>query len=144
MGFYVLGVFNNGWLARDTRLHFHVRPLGYGGSFLIGVAFAAGWTPCIGPILGTILLYAGTSDTVMDGFTLLGFYSFGLGLPLFAATIGLDRFLRNFKLIRQYIKQFSIASGVLLIAVGILLFANSFVRLTSILERSGFGWYIGQ
>jgi cytochrome c-type biogenesis protein len=80
----------------------------------------------------------------MDGFTLLGFYSLGLGLPLFAAAIGLDRFLSHAKSIRRYMKPISIASGVLLIAVGILLFANSFVRLTSILERSGFGWYIGQ
>jgi len=144
MGFYVLGVFNIGWLARDTRLHFHARPLGYGGSFLIGVAFAAGWTPCIGPILGTILLYAGTSDTVLDGFTLLGFYSLGLGLPLFAAAIGLDRFLSHVKSIRRYMKPISVASGVLLVAVGILLYSTSFVRLTSILERSGVGWYIGQ
>lgn len=144
LGLYVLGVFNLGWLATDTRLQFQNRPWGYSGSFFIGVAFAAGWTPCIGPILGTILLYASTSDTVMDGFTLLGFYSLGLGIPLFAAAICLDRFLSHVKLVRRYMKLISIASGVLLIAVGLLLYSNSFVRLTSILERSGVGWYIGQ
>ncbi len=144
MGFFGLGVFNVGWLATDTRFHFQTRPWGYGGSFLIGIAFAAGWTPCVGPILGTILLYASTSETVMDGFTLLSFYSLGLGLPLFAAALGLDRFLSHFRLIRPYIKPISFGNGVLVVVVGILLFSNSFVRLTSYLERSGIGWYIGQ
>ncbi|GJL52759.1 MAG: cytochrome C biogenesis protein CcdA [Nitrospirales bacterium] len=144
MGLYVLGLFNVGWLATEKRLHFHTRPLGYGGSFLIGVAFAAGWTPCIGPILGTILLYASTSETYLDGLTLLAFYSLGLGVPLFAAAVSLERFLSHFKKIQRYIKGVSIVSGVLLIAVGILLYSNAFVRLTSILERSGVWWYIGQ
>ncbi|WP_447969274.1 cytochrome c biogenesis CcdA family protein [Nitrospira sp. M1] len=144
MGLYVLGMFKFSWLTTEKRLHFHTRPLGYGGSFLIGVAFAAGWTPCIGPILSTILLYASTSETYLDGLTLLAFYSLGLGLPLFAAAVSLERFLSNFRKIRRHIKALSVVSGVLLIAVGILLYSNAFVRLTSTLERLGVGWYIGQ
>ncbi|GJL56463.1 MAG: cytochrome C biogenesis protein CcdA [Nitrospirales bacterium] len=144
LGLNVLGVLKFGWLVTEKRLHFQSRPLGYGGSFLIGVAFAAGWTPCVGPILGTILLYASTSDTHLDGLTFLAFYSLGLGLPLFAAAVSLDRFLTHFKQIRRYIRAVSITSGVLLVAVGTLLYSNSFVRLTSILERTGVGWYIGQ
>ena len=144
LGLYVLGVFNIGWLATDTRRHFQARPLGYSGSFLIGITFAAGWTPCVGPILGTILLYTGTSDTTTDGLTLLGFYSLGFGLPFFAAAFALDRFLSTFKRIRRYAKPLSLGSGALLVAVGLLLYSNSFVLLTSILERSGVGWYIAQ
>lgn len=144
LGLYLLGVFNVGFLTTEKRLHFQTRPLGYGGSFLIGVAFAAGWTPCVGPILGAILLYASTSDTFLDGLTLLVFYSFGLGLPLFAAAVSLDRFLANFKLVRRYIKAVSIASGMLLVTVGLLLYSNSFLLLTSYLERAGIGWYLGQ
>ncbi|MBA3965288.1 MAG: cytochrome c biogenesis protein CcdA [Nitrospirales bacterium] len=143
-GLYVLGLFNFGFLAQERRLHFQSRPVGYLGSFLIGVTFAVGWTPCVGPILTSILLYAGTTDTAVDGLALLVFYSLGLGLPLLVAAVWLDRFLTHFRQIRNYIKPLSIMSGLLLVAVGGLLYTNSFFLLTSYLERSGVGWYIGQ
>lgn len=143
-GLYVLGVFNFGFLSQERRLHFQSRPVGYLGSFLIGVTFAVGWTPCVGPILTSILLYAGTTDTFVDGLVLLVFYSLGLGLPLLVTALWLDRFLTHFRQIQNYIKPLSLMSGVLLVAVGGLLFSNSFFLLTSYLERSGIGWYIGQ
>jgi cytochrome c-type biogenesis protein len=143
-GLYVLGVFNFGFLSRETGLHFQNRPVGYLGSFLIGVTFAVGWTPCVGPILTSILLYAGTTETSVDGLALLVFYSLGLGLPLLVTALGLDRFLIHFQQIRNYIRPLSIMSGVLLVTVGSLLFSNYFFLLTSYLERSGIGWYIGQ
>jgi cytochrome c-type biogenesis protein len=143
-GLYVLGMFNFGFLSRETRVHSQTRPVGYLGSFLIGVTFAVGWTPCVGPILASILLYAGTTETSIDGLVLLIFYSLGLGLPLLVTALWLDRFLVHFQQIRNYIKPLSIMSGVLLVAVGGLLFSNSFFLLTSFLERWGIGWYIGQ
>ncbi len=143
-GLYVLGLFNFGFLSQERRLHFQSRPVGYLGSFLIGVTFAVGWTPCVGPILTSILLYAGTTDTAVDGLALLVFYSLGLGLPLLVTAVWLDRFLTHFRQIRNYIKPLSIMSGLLLVAVGGLLYTNSFFLLTSYLERSGVGWYIGQ
>ncbi|HBP86955.1 MAG TPA: cytochrome c biogenesis protein CcdA [Nitrospirales bacterium] len=143
-GLYVLGLFNFSVLSQERRFHFQSRPIGYLGSFLIGVTFAVGWTPCVGPILTSILLYASTTDTSVDGLTLLVFYSLGLGLPLLVAALWLDRYFTHFKKIRNYIKPLSIMSGLLLVAVGGLLYTNSFFLLTSYLERSGIGWYIGQ
>ncbi|MEC4669756.1 MAG: cytochrome c biogenesis protein CcdA, partial [Nitrospirota bacterium] len=96
-GLYLLGVLNMGFLTTEKRFHFRHRPAGYAGSFLIGIAFAAGWTPCVGPVLGTILLYASTSDALANGVALLTAYSLGLGLPLFLTALGVDRFLTYFK-----------------------------------------------
>jgi cytochrome c-type biogenesis protein len=143
-GLYLLGVLNLTFLTTERRLHFHSRPAGLLGSFLIGVAFAAGWTPCVGPVLGTILLYASTTDSLTNGVALLTFYSLGLGLPLFATALGVDRFLAYFKQIRGYLWGVSTVSGALLVVVGVLIYANSLTIITSFLERVGIGWYVGQ
>lgn len=143
-GLYRLRVFNFGLLSRETRLHFQTRPVGYLGSFFVGVTFAVGWTPCVGPILTAILFYASTTGTSVDGLALLVFYSLGLGFPLLVTALWLDRFLAHFQQIRTYIKPLSIISGVFLVVAGGLLYSNSFFLLTSHLERSGMGWYIGQ
>lgn len=143
-GLYLLGLLNLSWLQMERRMHFRTRPAGYLGSFLIGVAFAAGWTPCVGPVLGTILLYASTTDALSQGILLLAFYSLGLGLPLFLAALGIDRFLAYFKGMRRYMGAISTVSGVLLVLVGILVYANSLTLITSMLERYGIGWYLGQ
>lgn len=143
-GLYLLGVLNLNFLKTEHRYQFRNRPAGYLGSFLIGVAFAAGWTPCVGPVLGTILLYASTSDSLLNGVVLLTFYSLGLGLPLFLTALGVDRFLSYFKEVRAYLWGVSTVSGVLLIVVGVMIYANSLTLITSMLERYGIGWYIGQ
>jgi cytochrome c-type biogenesis protein len=143
-GLYLLGVLNVSFLTIEKRLHFKSRPTGYVGSFLVGVAFAAGWTPCVGPVLGTILLYASTTDAVMDGVMLLIAYSLGLGLPLFVAALGVDRFLTCFKQVRGYLRSATIVSGVLLVVVGAMIYANSLTLVTSFLERNGIGVYLGQ
>ncbi|MBI5672236.1 MAG: cytochrome c biogenesis protein CcdA, partial [Nitrospirae bacterium] len=109
-----------------------------------GVAFAAGWTPCVGPVLGSILLYASTTDSLLSGVVLLTFYSLGLGLPLFLTALGVDRFLAYFKEVRVYLWGVSTVSGVLLILVGVMIYANSLTIVTSFLERYGIGWYFGQ
>jgi cytochrome c-type biogenesis protein len=143
-GLYLLGVLNLSFLTAEKRFHFSNRPAGYLGSFLIGVAFAAGWTPCVGPVLGTILLYASTTDALTDGVALLASYSLGLGLPLFATALGVDRFLSYFKQVRGYLWGVSAVSGVFLVVVGVMIYANSLTMITSFLERYGIGWYVGQ
>jgi cytochrome c-type biogenesis protein len=143
-GLYLLGVLNLNFLKMEHRYQFRNRPAGYLGSFFIGVAFAAGWTPCVGPVLGSILLYAGTTDSMVDGVVLLTSYSLGLGLPLFLTALGVDRFLAYFKEVRAYLWGVSTVSGVLLVVVGVMIYANSLTMVTSFLERYGIGWYLGQ
>ncbi|MEP6959799.1 MAG: cytochrome c biogenesis protein CcdA, partial [Nitrospirota bacterium] len=91
------GIVKLRFLMSEKRIHLSSRPTGYVGSLLIGATFAAGWTPCVGPVLGAMLMYASTTDSLADGVTLLAFYSFGLGLPLFVTAIGLEQFLAYFK-----------------------------------------------
>ena len=143
-GLYLLGVLNLSFLSTEKRFHFKSRPAGYLGSVLVGVAFAAGWTPCVGPVLGTILLYASTTDSLLNGVALLSAYSLGLGLPLFATALGVDRFLAYFKQVRAYLWGVSAVCGVFLITVGVLIYANSLTIITSFLEQHGIGWYLGQ
>ncbi len=143
-GLYLLGILNLNFLKMEHRYQFRNRPAGYLGSFLIGVAFAAGWTPCVGPVLGSILLYASTTDSLLNGVVLLTCYSLGLGLPLFLTALGVDRFLAYFKKARAYLWGVSTVSGVMLILVGVMIYANSLTMVTSFLERYGIGWYLGQ
>ncbi len=143
-GLYVMGVLKIKFLMSEMRVHLQRRPAGYVGSFLVGVAFAAGWTPCVGPILGTILLYASTTDSMLTGVKLLASYSLGIALPLFVTALAVDSFLNYFKKVRAYMYGISIASGVFLILVGVMIYTNSLTLLTSLLERNHIGWYIGQ
>jgi len=143
-GLYVMGVLKIKFLMSEMRVHLQRRPAGYVGSVLVGVAFAAGWTPCVGPILGTILLYAGTTDSLLTGVKLLASYSLGIALPLFITALAVDSFLHAFKKIRAYMYSISVASGVFLVLVGVMIYTNSLTLLTSELERHGIGWYIGQ
>jgi cytochrome c-type biogenesis protein len=143
-GLYLLGILNLNFLKTEHRYQFRNRPAGYLGSFVIGIAFAAGWTPCVGPVLGSILLYASTTDSLLNGVTLLTFYSLGLGLPLFFTALGVDRFLAYFKEVRAYLWGVSTVSGVVLVVVGVMIYANSLTMVTSFLERYGIGWYLGQ
>ena len=144
-GLYLLGILKLNFFMTERRLmHFESRPAGYVGSFLIGTAFAAGWTPCVGPVLGTILAYASTTESMSGGVMLLSAYSFGLGLPFFLTAFGMDTFLSYFKSLRSYLGGVSFVSGGLLILVGIMIFTDSVTLFTSFLERNGIGWYIGQ
>jgi cytochrome c-type biogenesis protein len=143
-GLYLLGILNINFLQMEHRFQFRNRPVGYLGSFLIGIAFAAGWTPCVGPVLGTILLYASTTDSLLNGVLLLTSYSLGLGLPLFLTALGVDRFLAYFKQARAYLWGVSTVSGVVLVIVGVMIYANTLTMITSFLERYGIGWYLGQ
>ena len=144
-GFYMLGILKIDFLMREHYLvQFNSRPVGYVGSFLIGTAFAAAWTPCVGPILGAILAYASTTESMKDGVFLLASYSVGLGLPLFITAFSIDSFLNYFKKARVYMRGVSMVGGAFLIMAGVMIYGDSLTRLTSFLERNGIGWYIGQ
>lgn len=142
-GLSLLGIMKLRFLMRERRVWFAGRPIGAVGSLLIGATFAAGWTPCVGPVLGTILLYAAAADTVTDGVALLGFYSLGLGSPLLATAIGLDRFLDTFKHIRAYLGVISTVSGLFLIVLGAMLYRDDLPLVTALLERCGIGADLG-
>lgn len=144
-GLYLVGLLKLNFFMTERRLmHFETRPVGYVGSFLIGTAFAAGWTPCVGPVLGAILAYASTTESMSSGVMLLSAYSFGLGLPFFLTAFGMDTFLSYFKNMRTYLSGVSLVSGALLVVIGVMIYADSMTLFTSFLERHGIGWYIGQ
>jgi cytochrome c-type biogenesis protein len=142
-GLYVMGLLKVRTLMTEKRIHFRRRPAGYAGSLLIGGAFAAGWTPCVGPVLGTMLLYASTADTLADGVTLLTFYSLGLGLPLFLAAMSVDRFLVHFGRVRASMGVVTMVSGIFLVGFGLLVVGDSLGILTGLFERYGVGSYLG-
>ena len=133
-GLYLLGVFNIGALARERRVHLADKPVGYLGTVLVGVAFGAGWTPCLGPILGSILIYTSSTADLGRGLLLLSAYSLGLAVPFLAAALAVNHFVTAFARFRRHLAWVSRASGVLLIAVGVLLVTNYFSILASYLQ----------
>lgn len=143
-GLSLVGVLRAPFLMSEKRVHFTRRPAGYIGSFLIGVTFAAGWTPCVGPILGSILLYASTADSVGKGIELLVVYSIGLGLPFLVVSVGINVFLGSLRKILPYFRLVSVVSGVFLITVGMMIYTNSLTRVVAFLSERGIGWYVGQ
>jgi len=130
-GLYIAGLLNVGLFARTQQWQIREKPAGYVGSFLVGVTFAIGWTPCVGPILGAILTLASSESTVRHGVGLLFAYSAGLGLPFLVFSLGLGFFLRFFKRYRPFIPVVERAAGVLLIVVGVLVATNYYILLNS-------------
>jgi cytochrome c-type biogenesis protein len=133
-GLLCLGVFNPRLLGQERRLHLERKPVGYLGSVLVGMAFAAGWTPCIGPVLGAILGLAATSADVSRGMLLLAVYSAGLALPFLIAAVAVDSFLDWFQRFRRFLPWVMRISGVMLVFVGILLMTGEFTRLAGWLQ----------
>jgi cytochrome c-type biogenesis protein len=134
-GLYLAGLLPLRFLSLDRRVHLGVKPVGYVGTALVGVAFAAGWTPCIGPILGTILTLAATGEQVHTGVMLLAVYATGLGLPFFLASIGTTSFLTLFSRFKRLLRPVSLLSGGLLVLVGVLIFTNYLAILSTYLNR---------
>lgn len=118
-GIHLTGLFSVKFLQYEKRFHINKKPVNILSSFLIGVAFAFGWTPCIGPILGSILGLASTKETVSDGIILLSFYSLGLAIPFILTSITIGSFFAFFNKAKRYFKAISVISGILLIGVGI-------------------------
>lgn len=132
-GLHFTGIFRLRFLDREKKIHLRKKPLGYLGTVLVGVAFGAGWTPCVGPILGSILTVAATTQNVVKGIVLLAFYSLGIGLPFFISGLILHKFFEYFQSIHKYFKAITIVGGILLIVVGIMLISGYFSAMTSYL-----------
>lgn len=135
LGLHLMGAFRIGALMREKRVHLADKPAGKIGTLAVGAAFGAGWTPCIGPVLGGILTLAGTSETVWEGTALLGVYSLGLAIPFLLAALALDWFLGAFQKYRRFIPVLEKASGALLILLGLLLVTDQFTVLSGYLTR---------
>jgi len=129
-GVHLTGLFHFGILLGEKRVHLHSKPSGYLGTFVVGLAFAAGWTPCIGPILASILMIAATSGQAGRGLLLLTIYSLGLGLPFLVSGLLFHQFLAFFQHFRRYIRLTEIVTGILLILVGLLLISGKLAWLT--------------
>jgi cytochrome c-type biogenesis protein len=128
-GLHTMGVLRIEWLYQEKRVQTQRQPAGPLGAMLVGIAFAFGWTPCIGPILAGILAVAAGQDTVGDGVRLLSAYSLGLGVPFLATALAIDRFFAAFAKIRRHYHMIEIVSGLLLVAIGVLIFTNRFTIL---------------
>jgi cytochrome c-type biogenesis protein len=135
LGLHLLGVFKISALLREKRVHLADKPAGKLGTLAVGAAFGAGWTPCIGPVLGAILTLAGTSETIWSGVWLLLVYSIGLAVPFMLAALALDWFLGAFKKFRRFIPIVEKVSGALLVALGLLLVTGTFTILSGYLTR---------
>jgi cytochrome c-type biogenesis protein len=130
-GVHVTGLLPIHLLMGEKRITLHRKPAGYAGTFMVGLAFAAGWTPCIGPILAAILMVAATEENVYRGIVLLLIYSLGLGIPFFLSSLAMHQFIVAFQRFKKYIRLFEICTGIFLILLGILIYFNGLSRLST-------------
>lgn len=136
-GLFISGIFKLNFLMHEKRLHLKGKPAGYIGTFLVGIAFAAGWTPCIGPILGSILLVASSQGSTIYGIKLLMIYSIGLGIPFFVSALAFNAFLSYTKVAFRFMKPIMLLSGLVLVAFGVLLLTNRLRELTGLFPDMG-------
>jgi cytochrome c-type biogenesis protein len=132
LGIHVTGLIPITMLLGEKRVTLHRKPAGYIGTFLVGLAFAAGWTPCIGPILAAILMVAATEENVSHGIILLLLYSLGLGIPFFISSLAMHQFIVAFQRFKKYIRVFEICTGMFLMFVGIMIYFNWLSRLSGV------------
>jgi cytochrome c-type biogenesis protein len=130
-GLHLTGIFQIKWLLQDTRLHNVKGSSTMLGAFVIGFAFAFGWTPCLGPILSAILVIASQEDKVLTGILLLAVYSLGLAVPFLLTSLLMERFLKFYSRFRSHMHALEVASGGLLIALGVLLVIGRFTLISS-------------
>ncbi len=123
-GLHMMGLFKINFLNYEQRFHVQQKKLGMFGSFLVGTAFAFGWTPCIGPVLAAILVIASQQDTVYKGIALLASYSLGLGIPFFLTGVSINIFFSMFNRIKKYFHTIEIVGGAMLVVLGILIITN--------------------
>lgn len=136
-GLYLAGLLRIPALSREMRVHLASRPSGLAGSFLVGVAFGAGWTPCIGPVLASILLYASLEATRLQGALLLATYAVGLGIPFVAASAMFNGFLAGTERARKWMVPLGRVAGAVLVLVGLMMVTGSFSTLTGFLAGMG-------
>lgn len=132
-GLHTIGILPIKWLYYEKKIQMSQYPSGLIGSFVMGVAFAFGWTPCIGPILAGILALAATQEKITQGMFLLSIYSLGLGIPLIITGFSMNTFLQFFNRYKRWIRWSKIFAGILLVFIGGLIFTNNLKLLISFL-----------
>lgn len=143
-GLYTMGVLRVGLFDREQRVHLDRKPMGMLGSVLVGMAFAAGWTPCLGPVLGGILALGTQAHTLGEGMGLLGAYSAGLAVPFLAAAVAVDQFRAAFHHFRRWMPWVQRVSGLLLLVAGVLMVTGEFTRLAAALQSMTPAWLLLQ
>ncbi|MEP3246781.1 MAG: cytochrome c biogenesis protein CcdA [Sneathiella sp.] len=125
-GIHMTGILRIPLLYREARFNSVDKPQNWFGAYVIGLAFGFGWTPCIGPILGTILALAASDSSLTYGVSLLGVYALGLGIPFLLAALAINPFLRFMRGFRRYFKAMEIGTGIIIFATGLLIFTGQF------------------
>ncbi len=133
-GLHFMEIINIRFLQVYKKAELREKPAGYIGSMIIGVVFAAGWAPCIGPILASILIYASASETMPKGLMLLCAYSLGLGIPFVISAVAINHFFVFFQGAVRYRKAIAMVSGMLLIVIGLLIITNSLTVISAYLN----------
>lgn len=141
LGLHVAGVFRLRFLNYEKRFHLANSPAGFMRPFLAGLAFAFGWTPCVGPVLSAVLVYSSSQETVWQGVWLLFMYSLGLGIPFFVTGMSINVFLSFLKRVRRYYKVIEIITGVFLVIMGTLFIIGYFDVLPSFMAK-WFPWLL--
>ena len=134
-GLHMIGVFKIPFLNYEKRFNTNAKPIGLLGTFLVGMAFAFGWAPCIGPILAAILAIASQQDTVLKGTMLLGVYSLGLGVPFLVAGLSLTLFYNAFNKLKRHLHKVEVVGGALLVVVGVLIMTNYLTLLSGYISK---------
>lgn len=134
-GLYLLGALKIPALMRERRVQLASRPAGKIGSVLVGIAFGAGWTPCVGPVLASVLLYASFEETLMQGMILLGAYALGLGIPFFLSAVALNWFIAGSARLRRWLVPLERTAGAVMVVLGILLFTGRFATISAFLAQ---------
>jgi cytochrome c-type biogenesis protein len=133
LGLHTAGILRLSWLYRERRVH--IDPTvgaGMGRSGALGLAFGAGWSPCIGPMLGSILLLAGNTTTLGQGVLLLLAYALGLGLPFLLAALFVQGLAAHLRRLKRYVGIINLGAGALLVLMGVLVYAGTFLRLATL------------
>jgi cytochrome c-type biogenesis protein len=134
-GVHVTGLVPLRFLLGEKRVNLHRKPAGFIGTFAVGLAFAAGWTPCIGPILASILMVAATEETVGRGILLLLAYSLGLGIPFLLSSLAMHQFVLLFNRFKKFIRVFEVTTGLFLILVGVMIFFDYLATMGTVFTR---------
>ncbi len=130
-GLHYMGVFRIGFLNFEKRFHLENKPAGLIGSFILGLAFAFGWTPCVGPILASVLMVAASGDSALYGTSLLTVYAAGLGIPFLIAAFAVKPFMSFMGRFRRHMRKVEITIGALLIATGVAIFTGDLAEVAN-------------
>jgi len=136
-GLFIAGFLDIGFLMKEKKFMTQGKPSGFAGSFLVGVTFGAGWTPCIGPILGSILIAASSTGSVAGGIELLSVYSAGLAIPFLLSALLFNSFLNYFKILLKYMNLIKLIGGIILIIFGFVLITNKLGILVGLFPNFG-------